>query len=235
MNARALMMTEQNEWLPGATTSKTTKNNLKSSTAINPERLTQSGNISDPEPDFAAGAEHLASFTVDPIEGEGDDFGGMEGITTETDTEAGEMGEGAPPGEFIGPEAFFVGFCTAFNLTSLIPPYVKSLKIEITEMQQARAASDEMYEICLETPGLHFIIQPGGVWYKRLSVIGMFMVPKVMGVAKELREKRIAAQNAALWAEKKPAGANDAKPANDAPAGEKQAGASDPVDWAPAA
>ncbi len=230
------MMTEQqNEWLPGATISKTTKNNLKSSTSINHERLTPSGTISDPELDFAAGAEHLASFTVDAIEGEGDDFGGMEGITTENDTQAGEMGEGAPQGEFIGPDAFFVGFCTAFNLTALIPPYVTSLKIENHEMQQARAASDEMYEICLETPGLHFIIQPGGVWYKRISIIGMFAVPKVMGVAKELREKRIAAQNAALWAEKEQARANDAEPAKNAPAGEKQPENPDVVGWAPAA
>lgn len=127
------------------------------------------------------GPDHL-DFTVEALEGEAGD------------------GEGAdlPPGlaavdpndGFLTQDAFFVGFCTAFNMGACVPPFLKSLAIQPQEEQTARGASDALYDICMETPALHFLIKPGNVWFQRVAAIGAFAVPKAMGAVAEMKARQ---------------------------------------------
>lgn len=176
------MMTDQkNEWLPGANQNKQkpdsgpNKTNLSDTTSLHQTSSTFSEN----GPDHDVGADHLNSFKVEEIAGEGDDFAGVDGLAGLTDDS----------GEFIGRDVFFEGFCSAFNIGACLPPYLQSLKIE-NDRDQARAAADALYDICIETPSMHFLIKPGGVWFQRITAIGAFALPKAMGVAAELQARK---------------------------------------------
>ena len=177
-------MTETDNWLPGANQTKPkrssngpTKSSLSETTSLN-QSSQGFENTSHHEAD--TGAEHLASFTVDPLEGEGDDLGGIDGLSNLADES----------GEFISQDAFFLAFCQAFNIAACIPPYFTSLKIEDEETAQARGASDALYDICLETPAMQFLIKPGGVWFQRVAAISAFALPKAMGIKAEMKAKR---------------------------------------------
>lgn len=161
--------------------------------------------------------DHL-DFTVEALEGEAGD------------------GEGAdlPPGlaavdpndGFLTQDAFFVGFCTAFNMGACVPPFLKSLAIQHQEEQTARGASDALYDICMETPALHFLIKPGNVWFQRVAAIGAFAVPKAMGAVAEMKARQ------APKAKAKPANQNK-KPDNGASDGDVL-GDKSQYDFAPA-
>jgi hypothetical protein len=166
--------------------------------------------------DVDPGAEHLADFTVDPLDGEGDEFGGVDGLSNLTDD----------ANEFISQEAFFMAFCQAFNIAACIPPYLQSLSIDDSEQAQARGASDALYDICLETPAMHFLIQPGGVWFQRVAAISAFALPKAMGAAAEIRARRAKPV-------KQSPGQNETQ--KQEPANDKETPANGGIyDWAPA-
>ncbi|WP_417842181.1 hypothetical protein [Terasakiella sp.] len=169
--------------------------------------------------DIDAGAEHLASFTVDPLEGEADELGGLDGLSNLADES----------GEFISQDAFFAAFCTAFNIGACLPPYFTSLKIDDSEMDQARGASDALYDICLETPAMQFLIKPGGVWFQRVAAISAFALPKAMGVVSEVRAKRAKpVKQSPGQNEKSENRKQNPEPANDPPANGGM------YNWAPA-
>lgn len=53
-------------------------------------------------------------------------------------------------------------------------------------------AAQAVYDIIRETPSLHFMARPGGVWLERVTAIGMFAFVLQKGVSAELRERRAA-------------------------------------------
>ncbi|KZD05166.1 hypothetical protein AUP40_14185 [Thalassospira xiamenensis] len=214
-----MMMTEKTDWLPGASQTKPkagpTKASLNQSTSLNGPSSPDLPNTSDHD-DIDAGAEHLASFTVDPLEGEADEFGGLDGLSNLADDS----------GEFISSDVFFSSFCTAFQIGACVPPYLTSLKIDDSEMDQARAASDALYDICLDTPSMHFLVKPGGVWFQRVAAISAFALPKAMGVVSEIKAKKARPVNQSPGQDKKAERAKP-EPAKEPPANGGQ------YDWAP--
>jgi len=52
------------------------------------------------------------------------------------------------------------------------------------------AAAGAIYEIILDVPAFHFLISPGGKWFKRIMAIGAWAVPVGMGCMTELEERR---------------------------------------------
>lgn len=93
---------------------------------------------------------------------------------------------------FIGAEAFFAGFTVVHTVGGHLAG-LKSL-VEAPARPEARPASDAIYEICRETPALHFLIQPGGLWLQRLAVIGAYALPLAVAVKGELVERRAKAK-----------------------------------------
>jgi len=121
--------------------------------------------------------------------------------------------DGAAGPQVWDKDQFFANFAGAFNLGAALSA-LQSLKVD-TGDQTARAASDAIYDIALETPWLRFLIEPSNVWLQRAMAIGAFAVPKAMAVRAELAAR-----------------AKVAKPAKGgaaAPAAEKSA----MPDWAP--
>jgi hypothetical protein len=79
-----------------------------------------------------------------------------------------------------------------------VPPFpLKALPIQPGEEDQARAASDVIYDIAAETPHLRWLIEPGSEWMQRLMVIGTFAVGKGMAVMAELAARQAPPQQAA--------------------------------------
>ena len=107
-----------------------------------------------------------------------------------------------------------------------MPPYLTSLKIDDSEMDQARAASDALYDICLDTPSMHFLVKPGGVWFQRVAAISAFALPKAMGVVSEIKAKKARPVNQSPGQDKKAERAKP-EPAKEPPANGGQ------YDWAP--
>lgn len=90
---------------------------------------------------------------------------------------------------FIGKDEFFGMFQFVF-MAGHGATELQSLNIEGNE--KARPACDALYDICEETPSLHFFIKPGGKWMQRTAAISMFAVPVAMGCKAELAERRAA-------------------------------------------
>ncbi len=143
-----------------------------------------------------AGADHLQAFTVEPVEGEP---AGAESFTAAPGDAAGPAGLGlvATDGGFISRDAFFEGFKVAFNVGASIPPYIKSLAIAKEEEALAREAASKLYDICIETPALHFLVKPGGIWFERVAAIGAFALIKGQAVATELHARKAGSRAAA--------------------------------------
>ncbi len=97
------------------------------------------------------------------------------------------IGAGAIASGFIGKDEFFGVFSFAFMMGHSGTGF-KSL--DISGSTSARPASDALYDICEETPSLHFLIKPGGKWMERAIAIGMFAVPIAKGVRDEVQERR---------------------------------------------
>lgn len=89
-------------------------------------------------------------------------------------------------------DQFWEGFRGCFNVGQQVTA-LESLGVPANDMG-ARAASDAVYDIALETEYLRFLIQPGNVWVQRALVIGAFTFPKYMGVKAELAERRALAK-----------------------------------------
>lgn len=61
---------------------------------------------------------------------------------------------------------------------------------EAPQQQTYPAAAEALYHTIVDTPSLHFLIQPGGVWMQRALAMGAFAVPLGYSVRHELAEKR---------------------------------------------
>lgn len=107
-------------------------------------------------------------------------------------------------------DQFFAAFKSIFNVAAVVPvpPLpLESLAIKPQEEQSARAASDVMYDIAVESPYFRWLIEPQSVWVQRAVVLGSFASVKFIAVRAEIRSK-------------------NARPVNDKPGQKKPAGQS---------
>lgn len=58
----------------------------------------------------------------------------------------------------------------------------------------AQQVAETFYEMILEIPMLHFMLQPGGKWLGRVMVIGMYAQGMRAAVGEELQERRNTAE-----------------------------------------
>lgn len=107
----------------------------------------------------------------------------------------GGQGEGFQPGEvatvsaeFIGIDAFWVGFQAAHQL----PGHLLQLRslLQSVERPEARPASDAIYRICERTPSLHFLITPGSAWLADAVTVALYAFPMAMSVRAELGARK---------------------------------------------
>lgn len=96
------------------------------------------------------------------------------------------LGVSAP--NFISKDTFHNNICGGLSLAGTMAG-LQSLKTDL-EDNTARASNDAIYEIILDTPMLHFVLNPQGKWIARISAILAFAVPKAMAVASELEAKQ---------------------------------------------
>lgn len=159
-----------------------------------------------PEPDQQTETGSTSSGTDSP------DFAAIEAQFSDfTDEPAGE-GDSTPPGT-LSKDDFYNGLKAVMSICGAlpIPPFpLKSLPIQPSEEESARAASDEIYDICAETPWLQFMIKPDGKWVQRAMIIGGFAAVKVTAIRAEMKDRRM----------------RDVSPAKEEPVGTKE----DPID-----
>ena len=104
------------------------------------------------------------------------------------------IGEGAvgkiTPSGMITYEIFDDGFCKAFMLAG----HATGLQtLAQAPAQPARPdATRAMYDIILDTPALHWLLQPQSLWMQRILAISMFGLPVASGVAAEIRQRQAA-------------------------------------------
>jgi len=111
------------------------------------------------------------------------------------------------PSGMIDRETFFANFKGLFALGGVIPVAplpLECLPIRPEEEAAARGASDALYDICLDTPFLRFLLSPESEWAKRGFAILAFMGPKLMAVRAELAGRVAAAQAAREAGRKEP-------------------------------
>lgn len=104
------------------------------------------------------------------------------------------------PEGFVFKETFEKAFRDTFKIAGNVSGFQTMLAA--AEMPEAGPASSAIYDILAEWPAMHWIIQPAGLWTKRLAAIGYFAMPVAAGCAAELKEKRAQIQ-AVREAEKK--------------------------------
>lgn len=132
--------------------------------------------------EFNAGAEHLADFVVNDIEGEAfdGDLAPADQVV-EDDTlppEPVQMDKGA----------FFVVFSTAFNIPAMINRDFGPLAIQAEEQAAARAASDGIYDLLeIYYPSA---LMPQGRVAASLLAAGPFIFGKVLIVREIFAAKR---------------------------------------------
>lgn len=151
----------------------------------------QAANVDAPPPGDDPAA-HLDTFAAPDIEGEGqaapDDVQPL-------DDEGQPIAEA--PGQ-ITKEQFWEVFKQVFGLPGLFQPIWKPLAIQPDETEQARAASNAIYEIAeIYLPSL---LRPGGEMAGRLLACVPFLMAKAQiarGILAEMKAQRIAAQQPA--------------------------------------
>lgn len=92
--------------------------------------------------------------------------------------------------EILSAEQFFQGVFVPLHAMPAGVLRLESLPIKPHEMESARAASDAIYEIALETPMFRFLIEPSNIWVQRALVIAAYAVPKAQAVHLELRARQ---------------------------------------------
>jgi hypothetical protein len=130
--------------------------------------------------------EHLDSITLDGYE----TANGLEPVETITENAASIDG-------ILTEEQFFEG---VFKPLHNVPGQMfrlQSLPIHDGELEAARAASQAIYETCLEVDILRFLIQPGNIWLQRALVIYVFAAPKAGAVRAEIQYRKQQAQQKA--------------------------------------
>ena len=92
------------------------------------------------------------------------------------------------PDGFLTRDAFFAAFVVAHQLAGQVAG-LKTL-IEAPKGDAARPASDALYDTCRDVPMLHFLIQPGGIWFQRAAVVAAYALPVAAACQQELRARR---------------------------------------------
>lgn len=100
------------------------------------------------------------------------------------------LGEGITARGFLDKKAFFSMYFRPMHDLPSAWAGIESLKIHDSEIAAAQAASDAVYDIAEETPSLHWLIKPGGVWMQRVVVILAYTGPKMVAVRNEVRQKK---------------------------------------------
>ena len=103
------------------------------------------------------------------------------------DAPQGVTGAITTQGGFITYEAFHGGFCSALELGGHLGQ-LQTL-VNAPKQESCPDATKAMYDICVETPALHFLIKPGSIWVQRAFAIGSFIVPVGLGCVGEIRIK----------------------------------------------
>lgn len=108
------------------------------------------------------------------------------------DPEPSTVEGGEPAPGLLSRDQFFVAFQSMFNIAAVlpVPPLpLKSLAITKEEEEAARASSDVMYDIALESTYFRWLIEPQSLWVQRAVVIGSFAGMKFAAVRHEIRAK----------------------------------------------
>ncbi|WP_299394623.1 hypothetical protein [Pelagibius sp.] len=111
--------------------------------------------------------------------------------------EPGQEETSQPPGEasvpvtsdgFLTFDAWHAGFCQAFVLSGTLTG-LATLR-GAPEAPTSEEASRAIYDTACETPALHWLVKPGMKWLQRVTVIGAFALPVVVGCRQELKARR---------------------------------------------
>lgn len=89
-------------------------------------------------------------------------------------------------------DEFFAAFTMLFaapNMLPVPPLPIACLPIQPNETVQARAASDVIYDMALESRWLRWMIEPQSLWMQRALVMATFAGGKFMAINKELSER----------------------------------------------
>lgn len=133
--------------------------------------------------------------------------------------EAGQVDAGVRAGEgaiyegLISRDQFYTNFRWAFQAPNLfIRPPLRSLNI-LPEDQDARAASDALYDSCSEVSWLRWLVSPENKWAARAIVLGGFVALRVASATSELGARRAASARAPGSSPAAPAEAGDGEDA----------------------
>jgi hypothetical protein len=141
----------------------------------------------------------------------------------EIQAEVVAVGEGSAdkvtPSGFMTYEAFDQLFCTTFLISGHATGF--QTLVQAPELSSRPDATKAMYEAILDTPALHFIINPQSLWMQRAFAMGAFFVPVALGVAGEMRAKKTVPAKVAAVAPGRPA-QDDAKSMRDELRGKKK-------------
>jgi hypothetical protein len=139
-----------------------------------------------------------SSTTEDPSSG-----AHIEGIALEGETfgpeepdPQGDAWAGMTDGQgFLKREAWIDLFCKAHAL----PGHALQLQTLILAPDQptTREAGGAFYDICRDTPALHWMIRPGSAWFQRIGAIGIWGISLYVGCSMELAERKRQARAAA--------------------------------------
>lgn len=129
----------------------------------------------DTTPSTSDGGAHLDTIRVEEIEQDAEAMGFVH-LDEDGNDIASDLGPVEP--ERVSRDAFYVLFCTAFNLPGQIMPDFRPLGIQTDEVGGARAASDAMYSLFeIYYPAA---LLPGSETVAHLLTLGTFLVGKVL-------------------------------------------------------
>ncbi len=90
-----------------------------------------------------------------------------------------------PPG-CVSKDQFFTAFRALFAAPNIIiRPPLQSLAIDPTDAE-ARAASDALYDTCVDVPWLQWLIRPESKWAERAAVVAIFAFGKYQAIRAEI-------------------------------------------------
>lgn len=140
-----------------------------------PVSATEHGSTVSEPPAGPADTSHLDGLSVAEPEGSENHIDVPSGVSVETNG-------------FVPMPAFTASVGMMFTLSGGLLG-LKTLT-EAPKQETYPAATEALYHTIVDTPSLHFLIQPGGVWMQRALAMGAFAVPLGYSVKQELAERR---------------------------------------------
>lgn len=117
----------------------------------------------------------------------------LDGLSVEEPAGGTEQGP-VPSGVDLGPAGFIPvdAFTATLTLTFHLSGGMLGLKslTEAPGQPTYQPAAEALYHTIVDTPSMHFLIQPGGVWMQRAIAMGAFALPLGYTVKAELAERR---------------------------------------------